>query len=254
MDGDKRMSINIGRSLRWYNSYEKEIEFCKLNKVDFMQIWFRKGKLLIDNIDEPREIYLKNHNFPLIIHAVFEMDEYDVYDDKLIELLKYFGHTEVIIHPISPLSNLINDKTIYDLAKNIERINIKFKNNNIKLFIENNSRLDKINYTPADLKIFFASNPDTELLLDIAHIDSYEHLQNIIKVKYPKMLHISDKHFSVEHEHLPVGMGELDFDLIFTKYLNDFYGDIIFEIPEEDAVIIDSIERIRKIIYRRLLW
>lgn len=69
------MSIKIGRSLRWYNDYEKEIEFCKSNEFDFMQIWFRQGKLLIDNVNEPIEVYLKQHNFPLVIHAVFEIDE-----------------------------------------------------------------------------------------------------------------------------------------------------------------------------------
>lgn len=241
------MSVNIGRSLRWYNDYETEIEFSRSNKFDFMQIWFRKGKLLIDNVDEPVEAYLKNYSYPLIIHAVFEIDEYIVHGKKLIELLQYFGHNEVIIHPIFPTSGkTINNRTIYELAENIKQINIELKSNNITLFVENNSRLDAVNYTTEDLKIFFDKNPDAELLLDIAHIDSYEHLQDIIDVKYPKMLHISDKHFSVEHEHLSVGMGELNFELIFSKYLCDFNGKIILEIPEEDAVIIDSLAKIRK--------
>lgn len=247
------MSINIGRSLRWYNNYKTEIEFCKFNKFDFIQIWFRKGKLLIDTVDEPREVHLKNYNYPLIIHAVFEIDEYSVYGEKLIELLRYFGHNEVIIHPVFSTSNkLITDKTIYELAENIKQINTKLKSNGITLFIENNSKLDKVNYTIEDLKIVFAENPDVELLLDIAHIDSYEHLQNIIDVKYPQMLHISDKHFSVEHEHLPIGMGDLNFELIFSKYLNGFNGKIILEIPEEDTVIIDSMGKIQKSMQRML--
>src|SRR5689334_21833492 len=111
------MSVKIGRSLRWYNDYATEIEFSKSNKFDFMQIWFRKGKLLIDNIDDPVEVYLKSYDYSLIIHAVFEIDEYIVYGKKLIELLQDFGHNEVIIHPIFPQSGkTISNRTIYELA------------------------------------------------------------------------------------------------------------------------------------------
>ena len=38
----------------------------------------------------------------------------------------------------------------------------------------------------------------------------------------------------------------LDFELIFTKYLNDFNGKVILEIPEDDNVIIDSKIKIQK--------
>jgi len=240
------MVIEFGRALRWYNDYDNEIEFSKQNGFGFMQIWFSKEKLLINNIEEPIEAYLKARNFPLVIHAVFEPDDFVVHDDILIEILKYLGHSEVIIHPVSSQSKEISDTANRDLSENIKRINAKFKDNGIVLYVENNSRLDKLNYTIDDLSLFFAANPDVELCLDIAHIDSYEHLQDIIKVKYPRMLHISDKRFSVEHEHLPIGMGDLDFELIFSKYLRDFNGKIILEIPEEDDVIIDSMAKIQR--------
>ena len=215
--------IKYGRSLRWYNNYEAEIEFSKANNFDFIQIWFQKGTLNIDNVEEPRELYLKKYNFPLLIHALFELEDFAVYDERLIEILKYFGHVDVIIHPIFSLSDKsITDTAIHELAENIRQINVKLKNNGITLFIENNSKLETIIYTLDDLRIVFDKNPDVELVFDIAHIDSYEHL--------------------------PIGMGDLDFKLIFSKYLKHFKGDIIFEIPEEDTVIIDSMLKIKKAI------
>ena len=36
--------ISIGRSLRWYNKYEDEIDFSVKNHFDFMQIWFKDEK------------------------------------------------------------------------------------------------------------------------------------------------------------------------------------------------------------------
>ena len=238
--------ISFGRSLRWFNNYEYEIEFSKSNEFDFMQIWFQKGKLLIDNVDEPHEEYLNKYNFPLIIHAVFEMDDFETYGKLLLDLVQYFKHNKIIIHPIFPPSNsIITDRTIYELSKKIEWLYKIFNNLGIKIYIENNSKLDVVNYSVEDLKVVFKDNPDVELLLDIAHIDSYEHLESIIDVKYPKMLHIADKHFSTLHEHLPIGEGDLDFKIIFKKYLNCFEGDIILEIPESDDIIIDSFRKIK---------
>jgi sugar phosphate isomerase/epimerase len=211
-EGLGKMAIEFGRSLRWYNDYAREIDFCEQNAFSFMQIWYKKGKLLIDNVEEPAEVFLKKYSFPLIIHAVFEIDEYALYGDRLIKILKYFGHDEVIIHPVFS-SKVTTDETIYELAENIKRLNVKLKDNGIKLFVENNSSLEKVLHTTEDLRIFFRGNSGVELLLDLAHIGDYEHLCDIIEVKYPGMLHVSDRRFSVAHEHLPIGMGDIDFEL-----------------------------------------
>ncbi|MGL5352597.1 MAG: TIM barrel protein, partial [Clostridium sp.] len=219
--------------------YSDEIEFSKLNKFDFMQIWFVKGELILDKVLYPKEEYVLNSKFPVIIHAVYDIDDFDKYNSELIRILKFLKHKEVIIHPVCEATP-INPETIYILADNIYKTNQLLKTNNIKLYIENNSVIDKINYTPNDLKIVFDRNPDVELLLDIAHIDDYNHLQKIIEVKFPKCLHIADKHFSVEHEHLKIGQGELDFELIFKKYLKGYDGKIIFEVVDIDEEIINS--------------
>jgi sugar phosphate isomerase/epimerase len=231
--------IEYGRSIRWFNDYRDEIEFSSLNKFSFMQIWFMKGELILDKVLSPKEQYVLNSNFPVIIHAVYDIDDYDKYNSELVRILKVLKHKEVIIHPVCETIP-VNTETIYILADNIYKTNQLLKANNIKLYIENNSVIDKINYTPNDLKIVFDRNPDVELLLDIAHIDNYNHLQNILEVKFPKCIHIADKRFSVEHEHLPIGQGELDFELIFQNYLKGYDGKIIFEVVDTDEEIIKS--------------
>lgn len=50
--------ISIGRSLRWYNKYEDEINFSVKNHFDFMQIWYKDGKIIVDNMAEPKEKYI----------------------------------------------------------------------------------------------------------------------------------------------------------------------------------------------------
>ena len=238
--------IEYGRSIRWFNDYKNEVEFSKSNKFEFMQIWFAKGELVLDKLLAPKEEQVLKSQFPVIIHAVYDIDDYDKYNDELICILKYLNHKEVIIHPVCK-SIPVNSETIYILAENIYKTNQLLKKNNIKLYIENNSVIDKINYTPDDLKIIFDRNPDVELLLDIAHIDDYDHLQEILKVKFPKCLHIADKRFSVEHEHLPIGQGDLDFKLIFQNYLKGYDGKIIFEVVDTDKEIIDSKDIIQNI-------
>lgn len=240
--------IEYGRSIRWFNNYKNEVEFSKLNKFEFMQIWFTKGELVLDKLLAPKEEQVLRSQFPVMIHAVYDIDDYDKYNDELIRILKYLNHKEVIIHPVCK-SVPVNSETIYILAENIYKTNQLLKKNNIKLYIENNSVIDKINYTPDDLKIIFDRNPDVELLLDIAHIDDYDHLQKILKVKFPKCLHIADKRFSVEHEHLPIGQGDLDFELIFQNYLKGYDGKIIFEVVDTDEEVIHSKDIIESIIY-----
>jgi sugar phosphate isomerase/epimerase len=240
--------VEFGRSARWYNDYALEVAFCKQHDFDFMQVWYKDGALVYDNMAEPKEKIFSAAGFPIIIHALFEVEDYAKYSEDLLRILKSLRHKEVIIHPVcNPL--LLKSDTMYKLAEYNKKTTELFYDNGITLYIENNSKLDPLNHTPDELKLIFDISPKTELLLDIAHINSYEHLQNIIDVKYPKCLHIADKHFSVIHEHLPIGHGELDFDTIFANHLKGYTGKIIFEVvTDKDDEIIDGKEIIRKII------
>jgi sugar phosphate isomerase/epimerase len=238
--------IQYGRSIRWFNDYLSEVAFSKKNGFDFMQLWYMKGKLILDQVPEPKEQSIKQTDYPVIIHAVYDLDDFNLYTTELIRILKYLEHKEVIIHPVCE-SQPITQETIYALADNIFNTNQLLKQEGIKLYIENNSSIDIINYKPEDIKIIFDRNPDVELLLDIAHIDNIEHLKEIIQIKYPTCLHIADKHNDKKHEHLPLGQGELDYELIFKQDFKDFEGKIIFEIVGTDEEIISSLQRMKKI-------
>ncbi len=239
--------IEFGRSARWYNSFEEEIRFSKEHEFSFMQVWYKEGDILLDRVDEPKEKLIKDKGFPIIFHALLDINDFEEHIPKLLNILNYFSHKELIIHPICHSEEIKND-SIIKLAQKVSFANEILSKHGIMLFLENNSALDPINYTTHELETMFSQNPNIELLLDIAHIDNYEHLKGIVKIKKPKMLHIADKHFDTIHEHLPIGDGELDFRYIFTEVLSDFEGKIIFEVVDKDEKIIKSKRIIEKIL------
>ena len=202
----------------------------------------------LNKLAVPKEKAILEEGFPIIVHALFNNEDYDKYTDDLLRILKFLRHDEVIIHPVCLPASLINCDTIHILSERIKKITEMYFVEGIKVYIENNGREVPLNYTPEDLTIIFNDSPKAELLLDIAHIDNYEHLQKIINVKYPKCLHIADRHFSIGHEHLPIGQGDINFQYIFKKYLNNFDGKIIFEIVSDNDEIINSKKIIHDII------
>lgn len=240
--------IQFGRSIRWFNEYEAEIQFSKENGFDFHQIWYSKGSIILDKVPEPKEETIKNCGFPAIFHALFDINDFEKYLPKLIDILKYLSHKEVIIHPICR-SEEINSQTISKLCEKVSYASKELRGNGIKLILENNSKLDPIHYKVDEIHLMFARNPDVELLLDIAHIDGYNHLKEIVNIKNPKFLHIADKHFNTIHEHLPIGKGEIDYKIVFNEILTDFDGKIILEIVDEDSEVVNSKVAIERIVF-----
>ncbi|MCI7650089.1 MAG: hypothetical protein SO436_03850 [Oscillospiraceae bacterium] len=103
--------ITIGRTIRWYNNYIDEVNFCKENGFDFMQIWFKDGQIVLDSIPEPKIEYIKKIGFPVIFHAVFTPTDIDLYGDALLDMVKKYVHltqakTVVNFSNYSPLDNL----------------------------------------------------------------------------------------------------------------------------------------------------
>ncbi len=231
--------ISIGRGIRWYNNYLNEVDFCIKNDFDFMQLWFKDGELLVDNVPEPKESYIKKIGFPVIIHAVFELEDFKKYGNKLLDLSEYLGMNEVIIHPVSETVT-VNQNTAYLLAEQSLSFSEKSKKRNIVWYLENNSVVDVFHCKKQDIEIVYQTDSYVEQLLDIAHIDSYKHLEEIISVKYPKCLHVAGKHFNVPHEHLPLVQGDIDYSFVFENYLKEYKGRIILEIDADDNELLLS--------------
>lgn len=239
--------IHIGCCARFFNKYEDEVKFAKDNNINFMQLWYDKDGIGLHKDKEPKVDVIKSKLFPTIIHAVLDINEFDEHIPILIEHAKSLGHKELIIHPVCK-SEKITDQTIYKLCDKVATALDYMRQNGITLYLENNSLLDPIFTTKKELEIMFDRNNDLEFLLDIAHIQSYDHLCNLIEVKRPNILHIADKHFNVIHEHLPLGQGELNYQHIFNNILTNYDGKIIIEIVDSDEDIVDAMKCIKNIV------
>lgn len=239
--------ISIGRTIRCFNNYIDEVNFSRENGFDFMQIWFKDGQIVLDNIPEPKIEYIKKINFPVIFHAVFTPEDFDLYGDKLLDMVKFLGDNEVIVYPVFDKES-VTVKTELELIEKSIQFSQKAKNRGAIWYLENNSVIDKFHYKKEELRMLYDADNYVEQLLDIAHIDDYEHLKEIIDVKYPKCLHVAGKHFDKDHEHLSITQGDIDYELVFKQYLQNYDGRIILEVVDTDAEIIKSKEIIENAI------
>lgn len=239
--------IIFGRGIRWENDYVNEVEFSKKAGFNFMQVWYYQGDILINSNGRNKVELIKDVDFPIILHAVLEADEFESEIHKIIEILNSLSQGELIIHPVSHKSE-ITKESIQTLDKALKSITAELKEYNISLFVENNCKMTDLNYSINDIRYIYERNEEVDLLLDIAHIDSYSHLKQIVEIRKPKMLHIADKHFNIEHEHLPIGQGALNFEIIFKEYLKNFEGKIILEIDGTDEEIENSLIELKKLL------
>jgi len=200
----------FGCPARYFNYYKDEVAFAKTNGFSLLQIWYDNKGLSADITRDPQEVI--NNPYPAIIHAVLDINDFEEHIPILKGLLNKFHHRELIIHPVCK-SEVISDKTIQKLSDKIGWT-LDCLGSDITVYLENNSKLDPLFSTVEEVRLIFAQNPGLAFLLDIAHIDSYEHL--------------------------PVGEGELDFDLIFSSWLKNFDGRIILEITQSDQALINS--------------
>ena len=242
--------IEIGCLARYFNTYEKEVKFAKDNGFSFLQIWYDKNGMQQKAIEEQTQI-MKQYNYPAIIHAVLDVNEIEEHVLRLVKALKALEHKELIIHPVCR-SERISEGTIYKLAHKVKIALEILNNEDITLYLENNSKLDPIFTTAKEIEIMFEKNPTLEFLLDVAHIDSYEHLKEMISIRQPKILHIADRHLEVVHEHLPLGQGNIDYDYIFRNILHDYHGKVILEVTQSDEDIINSRQLIQRYSMREI--
>lgn len=239
--------MKIGRSADYNKNYLDEVEFSRKHKFDYMQVWYDKNGLGLYKNDEPRHVLLKNCNFPMIIHALLDINEFDEHIPILKNILNYLGQKELIIHPVCK-SEKITEESIKKLCEKVKFALDILRPEGVTVYLENNSKLDPIFTDTEEINFIFSQIHDLEFLIDIAHIDSYEHLKQMVSIKKPKILHIADKHFNIIHEHLPVGDGEIDFNYIFQEVLPDFNGKVILEIVQSECAILNSREMILKVL------
>jgi hypothetical protein len=241
--------IEFGCLAHYDHFLSEDIQLAKSNNFRFLQIWYDKDGISLNKENNKIESLISS-NYPCIIHAVLDINEFDLHIPRLQAILKSLGHKEIIIHPICA-SEPIDQNTIYKLSSKINNANLVLNEDGIKLFVENNSKIDPIVNSTRDIEIIFNENPNVGLLLDIAHIDNYVHLQEIVKIKQPKILHIADRHLENTHEHLPIGQGNIDFTYIFTNILHNFNGRIILEITQSNQELIDSKKELDAILNKR---
>jgi len=233
---DCRQAILVGRGIREATKYADEVALSKKCGYDFNQVWFFNGDMLIgDNVPD-KAAYIKSFNFPIIIHAMFTLDDFTKFGGRLVELVKYFGHKEVIVHATGKIKGgaaAVKDANL-KLRDLLADLNATFKKLGVRVYVENNDqRLHNICGTKEQLETMLSSG--VELLMDTGHVDSYEHIAEIIKLKRPACLHLANKRFSAGHEHLPLSRGDIDFGLFFSKYLPNYTGRIIVEVGNEFA-------------------
>jgi len=227
----------IGRGIREATKYADEVALSKKCGYDFNQVWFYQGDMLIgDNIPD-RAAYIKSFDFPIIIHAMLTLDDFTKHGDRLVELVKYFGHKEVIIHATGKIKET-DEQSIRNanlkLRDLLTSLNARFRKLGVRVYVENNDRgLHILCSTNEQIKTVLSSG--VELLLDTGHVDSYEHIREIIEIKRPTCLHLANKRFTMGHEHLPLSRGDIDFGLFFSKYLPNYKGRIIVEVGNEFA-------------------
>lgn len=241
------MKLNIGCLARFsYYPYEHEVDFARGNGFDMLQIHYDRNGLFLKDISSQAKL-IKDADFPGIIHALLDINEIEEHILKLNDLLKYLGHKEIIIHPICR-SEEISETTIYKLSEKIACVLEAFRKEGVIVYLENNSKLDPVFTSTREIDIMFKENPGLEFLIDIAHIDDYNHLKEMVEIKLPKMLHITDRRLDTVHGHVPIGQGNIDFEYIFKNILNNFDGKVIIEICPNDADIIYARDYLKELL------
>ena len=238
--------MKIGRNIRDLDiPFKYEVDFSKKYGFDLIQLWYKRGN--IDLVYENNQIEaIKKSNIKTILHGSFDINDFDEYADDFIKTLIKLKHKETIIHPMIKTEkiNRVTNKKLVDKVLNLCN---KLNEKGITVYVENNHVKMKTFYTLEQWKYFWSKAPkNTEFLLDIVHVlfnDDYDYMRELIKIKYPKCLHIADTKKGLvgkKHLHLPIGEGIIDFNIIFNDILKDFNGIIILEIKNTDYYIIES--------------
>ena len=239
--------IEFGFNVSHTIPFPEEVAFAQTHGFSCLQLWYDSRGFSVHNT-EPDDIQpFQTCEIPLLVHAALDVNEFETHLDILSEYLSDLQLTEVIIHPVSR-GNITRTEAMERLCYWAEQGVQRFNAQGITLFLENNSKLECVLQTIQEIQQVFTHAPQAELLLDVAHMDDYEHLRQTLEVKYPRILHVADRHLEHVHEHLPLGDGNIDFELVFGTFLKDFTGKIIFEVPFEFDARLRSKQRLEQVL------
>lgn len=235
--------ISFGCNILSTRLYEKDVAFALSNKFDFFQIGYTSEGFPYMNVqDAPYPETLQKNKYPIIIHALLRVSEFNEHLPILLQVLKYLGCRILIIHPLSQTREP-GSTHISELIEGMHSALALFSPHGISLYIENNGAIDTLFSSIEDIKAMFAIHPDLEFLLDIAHARDYDTLCRMVDVRMPKALHIADRRDAIAHEHLPIGEGNIDFGRIMAGPLARFKGKVIFEVPTNDRDRLAALEQ-----------
>jgi sugar phosphate isomerase/epimerase len=226
--------VQYGCCARFEFGTEWNVEFATHHGFDVLQIWYDRAGFGYGQHKHPLQ-QIARMTFPSIIHAVLEVHELADECVKLLEHLAILGHHRLIVHPFTHTAHTYR---LGDVHRQLDGLLPSLEQSGITLYLENNCRISPVLYQAQEVAALFQAHPSLEFLCDVAHIDDYQHLAELIAAKHPAMLHVADSRFSVTHEHLPLGEGDIDFSHVFSHLLPAFDGTMIFEIVESDAHIV----------------
>ena len=244
--------MRIGRNIRDLDvPFKDEIEFSKKNNFDLIQLWYTKGKISMVYEDDSVKAIIDS-KYCTILHGLFDVDDFEQYSNDFINTLIKLKHKEVILHPVIKSCEVTNDSK-NRLYSNVLKLCNELDKYNITVYVENNHSNMKVFYELNEWKMFFDKAPkNVEFLLDVVHVmfcDDYEYMRKLVKIKYPKCLHVADTKKGMcgkKHVHLPIGHGIIDFNIVFNDILKDFDGIIILEIKNTDENIVESKKMIQE--------
>ena len=249
--------LRIGRNIRDLDCpFQDEIDFSYEHNFDIIQVWYKQGK--IDSTYELDPINtLKNSKIKSIIHAAFDINDFNDYEDDLINKLTKLNHQELILHPMIKTKE-VNKETVKELEEKVLNLLNKLDKLNITVYVENNHKDMQCFYTLTQWKKFFKKAPkNTEFLIDVVHVlycDDYDYMKKLVSIKRPKAIHIADTikgRVGNRHLHIPIGKGIIDFNKIFNEIIPNYNDLIILEIKNTDKFILESRDKIKNILDKK---
>jgi sugar phosphate isomerase/epimerase len=149
--------------------FKDEINFSRENGFDIVQLWYKQGVISMAYEEDPISA-IQREDFPVILHAAFDINDFNSYRDDIISVLKKLNHKELILHPMIKTEE-VNDITHQRLVDEVLKLCQRLYDLDIVVYVENNHAHMKSFYYPKQWKEFFEkAPPNVELLIDFVHV------------------------------------------------------------------------------------